>query len=98
MQIHVKAKYVNEEVELSFGFYDNGSTAISATSLMGEPLFKATVAIDEIPPAGHAFLKGWSENEGIPEALIAAGIAEPTGRMVKTGKCEAMEVKLLKAE
>ena len=65
---------------------------------MGEPLFKATVAIDEVPPPGHVFLKNWSENEGIVEALIVAGIVELTGRTVKTGFCEALEAKVLKAD
>jgi len=98
MQIPVNAKNVNENIILNFAFYDNGSTAISGVSLDGEPLFKATVAIDETPPPGHCFLKGWSENEGIPEALERAGVVELTGRTVKTGFCEALEAKVLKAD
>ena len=98
MKIHVKAKFVNEPAKLSFNFYDNGSAAITAASMEGEPLFTATVALDEIPLPGHVFLKGWSENEGIPEALEKAGVVEFTGRTIPTGFCQAIEAKLLKAD
>lgn len=95
MKIYVKAKYVDEEVELTFGHYEDSSPAIQGASLDGEPLFKATVMLDEKPSEGCIFLKGWSENEGIPECLVKAGIVELTGRKVKTGFCEAIEAKLL---
>ena len=98
MEVHIKSKYSDEMTELAFNFYDNGSTAITGTSLEGEPLFTATVALDETPPPGHVFLKGWSENEGIPEALVAAGIVELTGKTIQTGYSEAQEAKLLKAD
>lgn len=96
MEIHVKSKYTDEDVLLDLDRrYGNGSRAITATTLQGEPLFTATVALDEMPPKGHVFLKGWSENEGIPEALVKAGIVELTGRTIPTGYCEAIEAKLL---
>ena len=95
MKITVNAKYIKGEVELQFGKYQNGSTAIQAFSLYGEPEFKATVALDELPSEGCVFLKGWSENEGIPAALVKAGVVELTGRKIPTGYCEAEEAKLL---
>jgi len=95
MNAQIKSKYCNEEVELLFGNYGDGSPAIQAISLMGEPMFTATVALDEKPAEGCVFLKGWSENEGVPDALVKAGIVEFTGRKVKTGYCEAIEAKLL---
>jgi len=98
MEAKIEAKYVNETVNLSFKFYGNGSTAITGTSLQGEPLFTATIALDEIPQPGHIFLKGWSENEGIPSALVSAGIVELTGRTIPTGYCDAQEARLLKAD
>lgn len=98
MNAHIKSKYCDEEVELVFGHYGDGSTAIQGISLDGEPIFKATVALDEKPAEGCVFLKGWSENEGVPEALIKAGVVELTGRKVKTGFCEAVEAKLLLTE
>lgn len=95
MRITVNAKFIKGEVELQLGKYQNGSVAIQAFSLYGEPEFKATVALDEIPQKGHVFLKGWSENEGIPTALVKAGIVELTSRKIPTGYCEAEEAKLL---
>ncbi len=95
MQIAVKTNYINEEVKLVFGHYSDDSIAIKGLSLYGEPVFTATVALDEKPAEGCVFLKGWSENEGVPNALIKAGVVELTGRKIKTGFCEAVEAKLL---
>lgn len=95
MKAYIKSKYCDEEVELSFGCYGDGSTAIQGKSLLGEPIFTATVALDEKPKEGHVFLKGWSENEGVPDALVKAGIVQLTGRKIPTGYCEALEAKLL---
>jgi hypothetical protein len=95
MQIRIKTQYCNEVINLRFGHYQNGSVAIQGDSLDGQPLFVATVALDEKPPENHIFLKGWSENKGIPEALVKAGIVELTGRTVPTGYVKALEAKLL---
>ena len=96
MKIHVKTKYTDEDVVLDLSRkYGNGSRAITAATLFGEPQFTATVALDELPAEGCVFLKGWSENEGIPEALVKAGVVELTGRTFPTGYCEAIEAKLL---
>jgi len=95
MKVHIKTRYCNETVELFFAKYQNGSTAIQAKSLFGEPVFTATVALEEMPPENHVFLKGWSENEGVPEALVKAGVVKLTGRKIPTGYCEAEEAELL---
>ena len=95
MEIHVKSKYTDEDVVLEFAKYSNDSPAIKLLSLYGEPICTATVALDEKPADGCVFLKGWSENEGIPESLVKAGIVELTGRTIPTGYCEAQEAKLL---
>lgn len=95
MKTYIKSKYCNEEIELSFAYYGNGSRAIQGFTLQGEPQFVATVALDEIPAKDCVFLKGWSENEGIPEALVKAGLVELTGRKIPTGYCEAEEARLL---
>ncbi len=95
MKIEVHTPFCNEEVELSFAKYGDGSVAIQATSLDFEPMFTATVCLEEPAKKGHVFLKGWSENEGVPEALVKAGIVELTGHTVPTGYCEAIEAKLL---
>ncbi len=84
-----------------FGFYsgDDGSRldnepAISIRAGNGEPLAIATVRLQEPPRPGHVWLKGWSENEGVPQALAAAGIVELTGEVSVTGYVQAEEGKL----
>jgi len=96
MNIYVSTKYCKGDVELNFGRYGNGSIAIQAFQ-GGEPMFVATVALGELPPQGHVFLKGWSENEGVPQALEKAGIIKLTGRKIPTGYVEAEEAKLMEA-
>ena len=97
MKVTIGAKHIKGTVDLKLGKYmlDN-SIAIHCFSLDGEPLFTATVCIqDEKPPDGFVFLKGWSESEGIPEALEKAGIVRLTGRTIPTGYCEVQEARLL---
>jgi len=95
MIIKINSKYTNEDVILTFGLYSNGTTAIMGKSLNHEPLFTATVALDKKPFEGCVFLKGWSENEGVPESLVKAGVVELTGRTIDCGYCKAQEAKLL---
>ena len=98
MRVHIKTRHINGEVYLKFRNYRDGSVAITATTLYGEPQFTATVALkNETPRPGHVFLKGWSENEGIPEALEKAGIVKRTGRLLPIGYCYAEEAQLLTA-
>lgn len=96
LKIDVKTAYMNEEVLIEFAKYANGRTAIRAYSTSGEPAFTATVNIPEaVPGEGCVFLKGWAENEGIPEALVKAGVVTLTGRKIATGMCAADEAKII---
>ena len=95
MEVPIAARYINEMVSLEFGRYGNHSIAIRGYSDTHEPLFTATVGLDEIPRKGHVFLKGWSENEGIPKALEKAGIVKLTGRTIPTGFSQVQEAELL---
>ena len=95
MKTHIKSKHCNEQVVLKFGFYANKSIAIRGFSLQeGEPMFTATVALDEMPAEGCVFLKGWSENKGIPEALVKAGVVRLTGRKVNVGLVTVLEAEV----
>jgi hypothetical protein len=49
--------------------------------------YTATVALVNAPSPGKhgVWLKDWSENEGVPEALEAAGIIELTGLTASAG-------------
>lgn len=94
--IAMESKYCNEDVELKLGVYGDGSLAMKGFSLYGEPMFKATVCVEgEVPSEGCVFLKGWSENEGIVECLVKAGIVELTKRVMPIGFCVAEEALLL---
>jgi len=99
MRVHITSKHLNREVELLCERYHrDDSIAIKAISLQGEPEFIATVLLaNEELPKNHVFLKGWSENEGIPEALAKAGVVRLTGRKVRVGFCEAIEAEILVA-
>lgn len=86
------------DVKLVTATYQNGTMAIEGVSndSLREPCFTATVAIPMARPAeGCVFLKGWSENEGLPEALEKAGVVRLTGRKVPTGYVEAVEAEVL---
>jgi len=95
MRVHIKSKYTDDDVALEFRKYGNGVPAILGFTLEGEPLFTATVALEQKPADGCVMLKGWSENIGIPQALEDAGVVELTGRKFPTGYVEAEEAKLL---
>lgn len=74
--------------ELAMEIIDREGTAYPA-SIPGERLTVATVSLipcgNPKPAFGCVWLKGWSENEGIPEALVAGGVIELTGRSTSTG-------------
>jgi hypothetical protein len=58
------------------GSYANGQVALLLRdTTTGEPVAKATVAV-EFPPRHDVVLKTWSENAGIVETLLAAGIIQ----------------------
>lgn len=45
--------------------------------------------------SGNVLIKNWSENQGVYEALLAAGVIGPVIRKVSTGFVEAYECKYL---
>lgn len=84
---------------IKFGRYGSGEIAIQIINEMdGQPEAKATVSLVPYgaPEPGEfgVWLKGWSENEGIPEALVKAGIVTLTGRTHATGYTEAQHAEL----
>jgi len=87
---------------IKFGRYGSGELAIQIINeLDGQPEAKATVSLvgyGAPHPGEHGvWLKGWSENEGIPEALSKAGIVTLTGRTWETGYTEAQHGELTDA-
>lgn len=97
-----KTRYSGGETTPEFHRYvEDDSVAILLYEIGNEQLaFKATVCMVEIgtsPPDGHVWLKGWSANEGVPEALHAAGIVELTGETAPAGHAVAQLGKLTEA-
>lgn len=96
--IDVKTKFFDGKVKVVVSKYSNKDrTAIVLVDPEdGSPCFTATVnLVEESLEDGYVFLKGYSENEGLPEELVKAGIVELTGRVVNTGYVVVPEAKLL---
>lgn len=77
---------------IEFGRYGSGEIAMQVYRL-GEAEATATVSLMPYgaphPGERGVYLKDWSENEGIVQALVDAGIVELTGEGVSTGYCVA---------
>jgi hypothetical protein len=96
IKVPINARYIKGQALLLIGEYRDGTPAIQGVDPeTEEPLFTASVRLGEPPSDGCLWLKGWSENEGIPESLVAAGVVKLTGRTGPTGFCEAVEARLL---
>jgi Rieske Fe-S protein len=69
------------------GHYGNGRKALQLVDAEdGSPIATASVNLSDEPLGeGEVFVKNWSENEGMVEALTVAGIVEPTSRVVVSG-------------
>lgn len=75
--------------------YRNGRTALELVAFEndeeneiyeGEPIATCTVNIPDIElEADEVCIKNYSENEGMLEILVNAGIVKPTGIYVETG-------------
>lgn len=88
---------------IEFGRYASGEigmTIYPTRSFEGAPIVKATVSL-ALPPAYAAldpdecWIKTWSENHGVLEALIAAGVCHDTERRHGLdNNCEAALVRL----
>lgn len=101
----MKMKITIEAID--FGTYRSGELAMTVVdrdgtayrnSIPGEQLCVATTAVVDHglpdPGEGCVWLKGWSENEGLPEALQAAGIVTLTGRTHAINFVTAIHAKL----
>ena len=91
------AKHFKAATVLMTKYPHDGSTALIANP-GSEYQQTYTVCLYD-PPApmrdGHVWLKGWSENEGAPEALEKAGLVKLTGMKWPTGLVEAEEAELI---
>lgn len=96
MVIRIDNKYYKGMGVVVWRAYSNKRIAILLESLMGEPLFTATVNIPEaILGKDEVLIKNWSENEGVLATLVNAGVVEGTGKKVPTGFVKANVCRLL---
>jgi hypothetical protein len=81
-----------------FGRYASGEIAMEILDEADEPQCVATVALVPYgaPHPGEygVWLKGYSENDGVPKALVDAGIVILTGRRHPSGFSEALHAEL----
>lgn len=71
---------------VTFAQYGNGRTAIELDEeATGEPMATATVNVPDYPLApNEVVIKNYSENEGMLDVLIKAGIvSEPKGNAIR---------------
>lgn len=91
------AKYFSAGTVM-FHRYKSGEIAIEIIGDDGEPQGMATCALvpSGAPHPGEygLWLKGWSENEGVPQALVDAGVVTLTGKRHRTGHAEAEHAEL----
>lgn len=92
MKVHFK----NWDCVVKQGKYiDNNNTALVLfEEITGEIIAKATVNTGETLPEDFAFIKDYSENEGVLEALKNAGIIKEIVGKTQLGYVEAPLVKL----
>ena len=76
--------------------YPDKGIALVIGDRTGEDYLIATVSLPDAPKkVNHLWLKGWSENTGVPEVLEAAGLVKRTGQRWETGFVYAEEVEVL---
>ena len=83
-------KFKEWECELTFLKYGNGRHAITLDEVgTGEPIAVASVNLpDATIEDDEVIIKNWSENEGVLELLVEAGIVTPL-RKLFTGFVQA---------
>lgn len=82
---------------IEWGKYQNNDrTAMTLIDKHGDPCFVATVNLpDQKLADDEVFIKNYSENAGVLDALEAAGVVKATGKTVSTGHVEIPVAKLL---
>lgn len=99
MKVAWRGKFCTGEIlNVEFATYANGRTAIQ---LIGEdgPFAVATVNIPEaILAPDEVLIKDYSENEGMLQTLVTAGIVQVTDRGHRSGWVNIPICKLLRRE
>lgn len=87
---HMKSAYLNEEAVIALGrSYNDGSPAWQLVdSSTGEPLCTATIRLVDYnrkPKNGYVFIKNYSENAGVYDGLLKAGIIAEAEEWISVG-------------
>jgi hypothetical protein len=98
MTVELNSEFIHGKHNIELVNYAKGGICILLIDASdGSPAATATVCIPEAtPPSGHVWLKGWSENEGLPEALAAAGVVELLPRVYRCGYAYAKLARVIK--
>jgi len=97
-QVIHKSPYGSEyNLSLTFAKYQNGQTAIQLFDMVdGMPYATATVCVeDDLLKEEEVAIKNYSENTGILEALIDAGIVDHPHAFIQSSHVKIPVCKLL---
>ena len=92
MNKHIKAKYIDEDCEVTFGRYASGEIAIQLLCpITGEPWAKVTAScvpygLPEVDYNKEIYLKDYAENQGMRAAMHDAGLIEAVVSHVAFGR------------
>ncbi len=102
MQIHLKSKYMDDEVIVQRSKYFTGSLALISVMADGSgPAMAFSVnvqGVSETLPHDEFVLKDYGENEGVLKALEEAGVVKETGQIAEVGFVECPVVRLIDPE
>lgn len=93
----MKVRFHGKDLGVRFDRYREGDrVVITLMDEDGAEYVRATVNIPEIPlPDDLVLIKDYSENAGVLDALVEAGIVRPTGVRVGSGFVEVPVCQLL---
>ena len=89
-------RYKDWDCNVQVTRYVNGQAALVLIDREdGELIAKASTIVSIELKEDETAIKVWTENEGMLEALVSAGVVEDTGARVECGWSEAPIVKIL---
>lgn len=94
MNIYLKTKYIDSNVDIIKKTYVNDNICLVAES-NGERIATLTANTDLILDKNHCCIKDYSENEGVLDALINLNLVKNTGRIIHSGYVDLPIVEIL---
>jgi len=84
-----KIRWRGHTLELELTRYANGRVALQLWSAEGMPYARPSVNLPEVKMANdEVAIKDFDENQGLLDALVKAGVLEPTERFARSGYCQ----------